>query len=65
MKKKEVPDDVVLVMCSIFFAIVWLWTQQGGIKSLWDFQIYFIAFVCMVSIPMLYSGYVHYKHSKK
>lgn len=59
--KRKIPDDVVLVICSVFTGMLWLWTQQSGIYTRLDFYIYFGAFAVMICAPMFYSGYVKYK----
>lgn len=61
---KKIPDDVILVVCSVFVGILWLWTQQNGIRSRLDFYIYFGTFAVMICAPMLYSGYCYYKNKQ-
>jgi len=61
--KKEIPDDVLLVICSIIAGVLWLWTMQNSIRSHFDFYIYFGAFVVMICGPMFYSGYCKYKNN--
>jgi len=62
--KKEIPDDVVLVICGIIVGIIWLWVQQSGIRSQLDFYIYFGTFAVLICVPMFYSGYVKYKNNR-
>ena len=65
MPKKKVSNDVILVIVSISVGVFFIWTQQTGISNRFDFQIYLVTFMAMVTIPILYSSYVFLKNNKK
>jgi len=58
---KRIPDDVILVICSIFGGLLFIWTQHSGIYNKLDFWIYIGGFVSMIVPPMVWSSYCKFK----
>jgi len=63
--KKEIPDDIVLVVAGFICGMMYLWCNLDGVKNKWDMWILVSATLLMILIPMGYSMYIYYKEKRK
>jgi len=64
MNEKNIPDDVILVCCGLFAAVLFAWSNIDCVFVVLDFWVFWIAVVCMIVVPLFYSSIVYYKNKK-
>ena len=62
--KKKIPDDVILVFCGIFAAILFMWTNLNNVKTNLDYWILISGVIGMILIPMVWSSIVYYRGNR-